>query len=73
MRMRTLPEAVKAILQDDPESAVTLTALRRMVKQGKIPFVEMGTKRLIDVDCLPEYLAGHTAEPPHGLVQRIPE
>ena len=73
MRMRTLPEAIKVIREEDPESALTLWALRRMVKQGKIPFVEMGTKRLIDVDRLPEYLAGHTAEPPHGLVQRIPE
>ena len=73
MRMRTLPEAIKVIHEEDQESAITLWALRRMVKQGKIPFVEMGTKRLIDVDRLPEYLAGHTAEPPRGLIQRIPE
>ena len=32
MRMRTLPQAVQILRQEDPETAITLTALRRMVK-----------------------------------------
>ena len=56
MKMRTLPETIKYLQQQDPDTAITLTALRRMVKQGKIPAFHAGNKALIDVDTLGEYL-----------------
>ena len=69
MRMRTVPQAVKILREEDPETAVTLTALRRMVKQGRIPVTQVGNKPLIDLDKLPEYLQGAAATPPtpHGI------
>lgn len=55
MRMRTLPQAIAIVTAEDPGTAITLPALRRMVKQGQIPVAMMGSKVLIDVDRLPEY------------------
>ena len=64
MRMRTLPRAAEIIKQEDPETAITLTALRRMVKQGKIPVSMQGNKPLMDVDRLSEYLYSQPKEAP---------
>ena len=42
VRMRTLPKAAAILKAEDPETAITLTALRRMVKQGLIPVSMQG-------------------------------
>lgn len=69
MRMRTLPRAAEIIKQEDPETAITLTALRRMVKQGKIPVSMQGNKPLMDVDRLPEYLYSEPRKAPTSSLQ----
>lgn len=51
-RMRTLPEAVAEIKKIDADTAITLTALRRMVKQGIVPSFSVGSKRLVCLDLL---------------------
>ncbi len=51
-RMRTLPEAIKEIKSLDPNTALTLTALRRMVKNGELPYTAIASKRLISLDNL---------------------
>ena len=51
-RMRTLPQALAEIKKIDPESAVTLTALRNLVKRGVIPTVQVSSKRLVNLDVL---------------------
>lgn len=51
-RMRTLPEAVREIKKMDENSALTLTALRRMVNNGEIPHICVASKRLICLDTL---------------------
>ncbi len=55
--MRTLPEAVELLQQYDKNTAFTLTALRRMVKSGKLPCVEVANKRLVNFDLLLERLS----------------
>ena len=55
-RMRTLPEAVREIKKIDENSALTLTALRRMVNNGEIPYISVASKRLICLDTLLERL-----------------
>lgn len=55
-RMRTLPEAIKEIKSLDSDTALTLTALRRMVKKGEIPYISVASKRLICLDVLIEKL-----------------
>lgn len=61
-RMRTIPEAMREIRQIDPDTALTVTALRRMVNNGEIPYVSVASKRLINLDMLLKILqnAGQT-------------
>ena len=77
MRMRTLPKAAAILKAEDPETAITLTALRRMVKQGLIPVSMQGNKPLIDVDRLPEYMYATLTLPcglsAPGMVRAIKE
>lgn len=68
-RMRTLTEAVTAIRAADPETALTRSALRRLVVTGAVPSVRVGTKYLLDLDALDAYLAGEqrAPEPVRGI------
>ena len=67
-RMRTLPETAAYLKEQDPQTAVTLTALRRMVKNGEIPSVTVGVKRLINLDVLISHLNNVIPQP----VQQVP-
>ena len=49
-RMRVISEAFYQLKQDDPGTAITQCALRRMVKAGDIPSVQVGRKSLIDYE-----------------------
>ena len=55
-RMRTLPEAYAELKKADPSTAYTLRALRAAVNKGEIPVVNIGNKRLINLDRLYESL-----------------
>ena len=61
-RMRTVPEAMAEIKRADPETSLTLRALRRMVKNGEIPVMMNNTRRLINLDVLYERLNGEHCE-----------
>lgn len=56
-RMRLISDAYREIKQEDPETALTLNALKCMVRQGKIPCKKSGRKTFINYDALLEYLA----------------
>ena len=58
-RMRTIPKAFEEIKQADPNTDLTLRALRRMVNNGSIPTVQVGRKRLVDLDLLFDTLSGY--------------
>lgn len=60
-RMRTVDQAAAWLLENDPETAVTKTALRRLVTTGQLPSVRVGSKYLIDLGTLEEYLKGAVA------------
>lgn len=74
-KMRTLPEAVTLLKELDPGTAVTLTALRRMVKRGELPAVEIASKRLINFDMLLDKLSNPPAavsdRGEYGTIRRI--
>ena len=57
-RMRTAEGALELIKQQDPESAVTLHYIRRLISTGALQYVPAGKKKLINVDCLLSYLEG---------------
>ena len=58
-RMRTITETIKLIREQDPNTCLTETALRRMVIAGVLPaVVKVGTKYLVNVDSLILFLNG---------------
>ena len=75
MRMRTQAEIMKHIKKVDPDTALTEWAFRGLVLSGKIPSVQVGRKRLINLDMIEEYLtpkAGPEADPiGYGEVRRL--
>lgn len=75
-RMRLIKTAFQQLKEEDPNTAVTLCGLRRLVLSGEIPSVTVGRKRLIDYDNLLSYLgkAVPVAEKPvrtEGEIRRI--
>ena len=61
-RVRTVPQALEEIKKVDPNTAITLRALRRMVSTGEIPSVNIASKRLIDMGLLFEHLSCYNSE-----------
>lgn len=59
MRLRYADEAVEEIKKTDPNSAITATIIRNLVKQGIIPSIPAGNgcRRLIDLDILMDYIS----------------
>jgi len=55
--MRLIGKAYKEILDSDPDTALKLCALRRLVNEGTIPSVKIGRKILLNFDSLLEYLS----------------
>ena len=55
-RMRTARGAVELLREEDPGTAVTLSMVKRLIREGKIPYVAMGRKYLINVEILIEHL-----------------
>ena len=62
--MRTIDEAAAFLRQADPNTAVTKTVLRRLVRSGEIPSVRVGAKYLIDLGVLDDFFGGQTAKTP---------
>lgn len=61
--MRTIEQAVAEIRTEDPNTALTKTALRRLVVSGTVPSVRVGAKYLLDMAALDSYLAGEQQVP----------
>ena len=64
-RMRTIDQAVTYMQAIDEHTALTKTALRRLVVSGKIPSVRIGIKYLVDLNSLESFLTGE-------VVDRVP-
>lgn len=70
-RMRTIDQAAAWLQENDPGTAFTKTALRRLVVSGKLPSVRVGQKYLVNLDTMEGYLLGQLPTP--VLVQGIRE
>ena len=49
-RMRLISEAYGEIKEADPCTAITMTAFRRLVLDGRIPSIMIGNKRLVSME-----------------------
>lgn len=56
--MRTIDQAASWSQETDPDTALTKTALRRLVVTGKLPSVRIGQKYLVSLEALEDYLRG---------------
>ena len=56
-RLRTLPQAMEEIKKADPDTAMTMRALRRMVNTGELPTIHIESKRLINMPVLFAHLS----------------
>lgn len=59
-KMRLIKDVFNEIKKNDPDTAITLCGLRRMVQMGVIPSIKIGRKRLIDVETVMDYLNNTT-------------
>lgn len=54
--LRSIKKACDYIHKDDPDSAIKVHTIRAWCKEGKIKFLTVGSKILIDMDSLLEYI-----------------
>ena len=57
MRLRTVPKAAELLRAEDPDTPLSEKVLHRLIKQGHIKPIYVGTLAYIDVDRVPEYIA----------------
>lgn len=55
--MRLIKDAFEQLKKEDPETDITIYALRTIVKSGVVPIVRLGRKLLINYDSLLDYLS----------------
>lgn len=55
-KIRTLNQAISELKQNDPNCCLTLSALRRMIRNKEIPYTKSGVKYLVDIEMLPNIL-----------------
>lgn len=74
--MRTLKQAIAYIQEEDPQTNLTLYALRRLIKTGEFKnAIYTGKKIIIDIDSLSTFLSNphHFEKEPlkNGAIRRI--
>lgn len=62
-RMRTIEQAASWLQENDPGTALTKTAMRRLVTTGQLPSVRVGQKYLISLEVLEAFLQGDGSRP----------
>ena len=69
VRMRFPQQALEELRRIDPETPVSLSFIRRLVKTGTVPSVPVGAgkRRLVNFDALVAYLGN----PPADEVQTV--
>ena len=58
LHTRTIREAAVWFKTQDPQTCLTETAIRTLVRSGKVPSVRVGKKYLVTLEALEMYLAG---------------
>lgn len=60
IRTRTIREAAAYFRESDPQTCLTETAIRTLIRTGAVPSVRVGKKYLVTVEALEAYLMGKT-------------
>lgn len=72
-RIRTAEEAFAEIKKEDPGTSITLSYVRRIIREEKVPVLVNGRKKLVNVDDVIAFLnnGGVPIERTHAEVQKI--
>ena len=54
-RMILISEAYAEIKEADPNTAITMTAFRRLVLDGRIPSIMIGNKRVVSMESVESF------------------
>lgn len=67
VRMRTAPGILEELKALDPNTAVTLSYIRRLINSGRFPVVQVGKKKLVNLDLVLELMENGDAGQPAEL------
>ena len=71
LHTRTIREAAAWFKNQDPQTCLTETAIRTLLRSGRVPCVRVGKKYLVTIEALEAYLSGgETAPVPSGNTDR---
>jgi len=56
-KMRTINQAIADVKKSDPDTAISTNYIRTLVKNGVLPVHKAGSKVLINMDLLENFLA----------------
>ena len=74
-KLRSINDAYTELKANDPETAMTISGLRRLVNTGKIPCLRIGRRILINFEALVDYFNHPVNESPadddYGKVRKI--
>ena len=72
-RMRLVKDAYEQLRKDDPDTNITMYALRTIVKSGVIPTVKLGRKTLVNYDSLLEFFRNgdDVKSQPVGTIRKV--
>lgn len=63
VRARTIREAASYFREADPDTCLSETAIRRLIRSGTVPSARVGRKYLVTVEALEAYLSGAIQSP----------
>ena len=72
--LRSIPEAVKELKEEDPKTSITTSSVRSLVKEGKVLKYPKGKQIQVDLDEIKEYYRNGgkmTKIKPSGKLQAI--
>ncbi|MBE6154580.1 MAG: hypothetical protein E7163_03310 [Firmicutes bacterium] len=61
-KIRTLSSAINELKNIDPNCSLTLTALRRKIRNNELPYAKVGNKYLVDLDIIVKILFNDNKE-----------
>lgn len=66
VRTRTIKEAAAYFREENPQTSLTETAIRTLLRTGAVPSVRVGKKYLVTIEALEGYLTGEIKPPVQG-------
>ena len=59
-KIRTIDTAYEEIRKNDPDTAISRNYIRQIVRDGTIPSIRQGSKYLVSMQVLEEYIKSQT-------------